>query len=510
MICCRSADVSRPGICFCEEVGTCRPEGHDTLSWREHIVPFGRCLVRVRCLTEKWPSLFALIKTLIRSPYLAQLVCHLRLTGPVPRSIWTTPQHTGLSNHERRIIETRLPCDSYLSKAGWLRQLDNGCPHAFAALLLVCLPGLRSLNLGNRFQDSLQILGPRLLERTLRHLDAATVGVTDATVWMGCGRAPLPHSDDFPQLLLLQLARIRSISLNLPQPRSHDFQRFLTCGAFTTCLETLELVFTFLNGHDLARLLQVCPRLQNFKYDYWTTSPSRDRLTLQDAPYTPDRLSERLVETQILLSSLNIVQRSLVTLHIHIVPPMERCNQNLRSIDFSRFESLTELHAPLQLLVHKDSSKTLANSLPPSLRRLWLNDDATRLWLNHDYIMSPFNYELELELETIPVDDSSWHPVWTDREVVDLISHFLSGWRAHVPQLQTLRLLFEHVHCESWRARNISYLRDTLEPAGRLADLYTTVTQVWRCRPFNRGQGPPYFEKERIQEIRCRLDVPDG
>jgi hypothetical protein len=490
-ICRRSADVMNPNLCSCEEVGTCRPEKHNGPGGRRHIPHMSRCLVHIPCPTEKWPSLFALVKTLVYTPSLARLICHLRITGPVPDSIWTTPQQTGLSNDERRHIRSILPYDSCLSKTGWLRRLDNGCPHAFAALLLVCIPELRSLDLGPRFQDSLQILGPRLLIHTLKYLDAAVVGITRATVWMGSGRAPFRQSDDFPQLLLLHLAGVRSLMPRTP------FWSDLICGAFTTSLEVLELAFTFLDEYDLACLLQACPHLRDFKYDYWTIAPLDDPPASHHALYTPDPQSERLLETQVLQSSLNIVQKSLVTLHIHVVPPVNRSNQNLRSIDFSRFESLTELHAPLQLLANKDSSRSLADSLPATLRRLWLNDDATRLWLNHDYFMCPQDFQAN------PVDDSLLHPIYTDQEVIDIMSYFLSDWRAYVPQLQVLRLLIEHIHCASWRPRDTSYIRKTLELAGRLTDLHTTVTQVWRYNPSNRGQDPPHFSEKCIKERRC-------
>jgi hypothetical protein len=506
-ICDQSADNMHLDACPCELRGICMPEQHDCLDltvewWERRHLNMAPCLEDLPCAAETWPLLLALVETLIHSPSLARSVRHLRLTGFVPRSVWTTHHRTGLSNDERLHLRSILPPDSHMSKAGWLRRLDNGCPHAFAALLLICIPDLRSLDLGPRFQDSLQILGPRTLIRVLQHLDVAAVGVSRATVWMGNGRAPFPQADDFPQLLLLYLAEVRSITLNLP--RNPYIWSDVVCGALTTRLETLELAFTFLDEHDLARLLQVCSRLREFKYDYWTTPASRDPRGIHSVQYMPDRLSERLVETQVLQSSLDIVRGSLVTLHIHVVPPRDSVNQNLRSIDFSQFGSLTELHVPLQLLVTKDSSRSLADSLPSSLRHLWLNDDASRLWLNHDYIMSPQDYDVEGQANR--VDDPSWHPIYTDGEIVDIISCFLSGWRAHVPDLQVLRLLFYHISCSCWDPRDIPYLRNTLEPAGCQAGIDTTVIQVHErpCCHLDRlvsaGQDPPYFTLESIKE----------
>jgi hypothetical protein len=208
------------------------------------------------------------------------------------------------------------------------------------------------------------------------------------------------------------------------------------------------------------------------------------------------------VKTRVLESSLNIVRKTLVTLHIHIVLPSRHCNQNLRSIDLAQFEFLTELHAPLQLLVSKHSSRSLADSLPPSLRQLWLNDDATRLWLNHSYFYDPLHDD-RVEPEGDPF------PIYSDQEVVDVISHFLSDWRAHVPELRVLRLLFHHIWCPAWTPRDIPYLRDTLEMAGEMNGVETTVTKVHERPCFldddleSGGQDPPYFTIESIKESSC-------
>jgi hypothetical protein len=499
--------------CSCEQLGTCQPEHHDcdwTAEWweRRH-VNMSPCLVDLPCTFERWPPLFALIKTLIQSPSLTQLVHHLRLAGPVPRSIWTNPQHTSLGNDERRHIASVLPCGSQMSKAGWLRRLDNGCPHAFAALLLVCVPKLRSLDLGTRFQDSLQILGPRTLAHILQELEIAIVGTVREKVWMGSGRAPFTHADNIPQLLLVHLPQIRSLSFNLPRPLAPCVWSDIMYDSFTTYLDRLELAFTFMDEYDLGRLLRVCLHLRTLKYDYWTTPSSRDPLGIHRVHYMPDRFSERLIETQVLQSSLDVVRETLVTLHVHIVKPWDICNQNLRAIDLSQFESLTELHAPLQLLVCKDSPRSLAASLPPSLRHLWLNDDATRLWLNHDYLMNPQDFEVEGE--AYPADNPLWHPIYTDEEVVETISQFLSDWRAHVPKLEVLRMLFYHIYCPCWGQRNLPYLKNTLELAGSLAGIGTTVTKVHERPCYHQvgsvsvGQDPPYFTVESIEESQCLM-----
>lgn len=507
-ICNQHVDNIHLDHCPCEELGKCWPEEHDCdlpLHWwdRRH-VSRARCLENIPYATEKWPSLFTLVNTLVRSPSLARLVRDIRLAGPVPRSIWTSPQQTGLSKDERRQIESILPCDSDMSKAGWLRRLDNGCPHAFVAVLLMCVSDLRSLDLGLHFQDALQIIGCRALVRTLGHLDTVAVGSTRETVWLGTSRGPLTQANDYPQLLLLRLASVRSLTVNLARLRNPHLWPNVTFGALTTALETLELAFTFLDERDLARLLQVCPRLRTLKYDYWTTPALIDPHGRDDDEYIPDLLSERLVETRVLESSLSIVWGSLLTLHIHIISPRQSFSQNLRSIDLSRFEFLTELHVPLQLLVNKNSPRTLADSLPLSLRHLWLNDDATLLWLNHGFFMS--SREFVLEDRADPTDDPSWNPIYTDLEIVDLIADFLSDWRAHVPGLRDLKLLFYHIQCPYWDPRDITYLQNTLEPAGSQAGIDTMVIQVHErpCCQWDRlvvaGQDPPYFTLGTLKE----------
>ncbi|KAI5200880.1 hypothetical protein E4T38_06333 [Aureobasidium subglaciale] len=126
---------------------------------------------------------------------------------------------------------------------------------------------------------------------------------------------------------------------------------------------------------------------------------------------------------------------------------------------------LTTLHVPFQLLADKLSGRTLAQSVPPSLKHLWLNDDSTFLWLNHNFFQSPQEYYVEGTVSV--VFDPSWHLIHTDQEMMDVITDFLTHWRSHVPYLQTIKLLLYPVSVPAWGPRDISAIRMALDSAGQ-------------------------------------------
>ncbi|KEQ59136.1 uncharacterized protein M437DRAFT_57737 [Aureobasidium melanogenum CBS 110374] len=324
---------------------------------------------------------------------------------------------------------------------------------------------------------------------------------------MGSGRAPYAQADAFFQLLLLRLPQIQSLSLNLPRPLTPYFWSEILPGQLTTSVEALELAFTFLDEHNLACLLQACPHLRSLKYDYWTTAPTRDPYVNGAANYTPDRSSERLVNTQILRKSLGLVQNTLETFHLHIVPPYDWFNQYLQRLDLSSFGVLTTLHVPFELLIDKALSPTLAISLPPSLKHLWLNDDGAQLWLNHHSFWAPIKgYHIETNVN--PVCDPSWHPIHTDQEIIDVTYEFLMNWRARVPDLRTLRLIFYSVKWPCWPERDTALIGATLVPVGESTGIQVSVNKVHErpcvCdgKSVHTGQDPPYFTLDAIRESR--------
>ncbi|KEQ98120.1 hypothetical protein AUEXF2481DRAFT_469888 [Aureobasidium subglaciale EXF-2481] len=165
---------------------------------------------------------------------------------------------------------------------------------------------------------------------------------------------------------------------------------------------------------------------------------------------------------------------------------------------------LTTLHVPFQLLADKLSGRTLAQSVPPSLKHLWLNDDSTFLWLNHNFFQSPQEYYVEGTVSV--VFDPSWHLIHTDQEMMDVITDFLTHWRSHVPYLQTIKLLLYPVSVPAWGPRDISAIRMALDSAGQESGVDVSVTKVHErpccCESDHTlaGQDPPYFELDRIQE----------
>ncbi|KAI5203408.1 hypothetical protein E4T39_04265 [Aureobasidium subglaciale] len=128
-----------------------------------------------------------------------------------------------------------------------------------------------------------------------------------------------------------------------------------------------------------------------------------------------------------------------------------------------------------QLLVNKSSGRTLSQSVPPSLKHLWLNDDSTFLWLNHNYFQSPQEYHVEGTVNVM--FDPSWHPIHTGQEMMDVITDFLTHWRTQVPYLRTIKLLLYPVSVPAWGPRNISAIGMALDSAGQ--ELMSGPGNVW-------------------------------
>ncbi|KAI4763805.1 hypothetical protein E4T52_02477 [Aureobasidium sp. EXF-3400] len=479
IICEQSWDNMQPDTCPCELIGICTPHREVNHATRRHRSILYNCLRKMPCAEELWPSLYLLARTIVSSPSIARLVRHFRLVGSVPRSIWTDPHQTALSLDDLYHIRPILQCNAQMSTSGWLHRLEHGCPSAFAALVLICLPELQTIELGPGFQDALPIIGFDLLQQKLPHVLQASVGIFGETVRMGSGRAPYAQADAFFQLLLLRLPQIQSLALNLPRPLTPYFWTDLLPDQLTTSVEALELAFTYLDEQDLACLLQACPRLRTLKYDYWTTAPTRDPYVNGAANYTPDRS----------------------------IPPYDWFNQCLQRLDFSSFGVLTTLHVPFELLVDKALSPTLALSLPPSLKNLWLNDDGARLWLNHHSFWAPIKgYHFETNVN--PVYDPSWHPLHTDQEIIDVTYDLLMNRRARVPDLKTLRLIFYSGKWPCWPERDFALIETTLLPVGESTGVQVSVDKVHErpcvCdgKSVHTGQDPPYFTLDAIQESR--------
>lgn len=524
-MCDRGMDTLLLDPCPCEELGYCDRVRHldapisGVLIPRRHSHHFSSsCIAQPFGSQRSYPSLYLLARTLISTPELARLIQGLRLTGPVPRSVWTNVEQTCLSFYDRNQARPVIDIYSRVPSSEWLEKLDKGEPTAFVALVLACVTGLRQLELGPDLQDVLTFVSPAYLVKLLPCLDTASIGVSEEKVWMGRGRAPLYESSDAPQLLFLKLTALRSLTLNIPSPMMNDLPPIMKVIPATSRLQSLTLTYTHLNERGLYRLLLTCPNLQSLKYDYWTRSPGEDPQDDQPDPMSgpPNSSSQALVDIYTLEQALGLVKTTLQTLHLHIVSPRGKWNQLLRRISFFDFPCLTTLHAPLQLLVNKQEeidgeTMKLHHSLPPTLQELWLNDDGAVLWLNHHDFISPYNIDWTL--------DDMWfgqknHPIHTDEEVFELVEDLLSGLDAHIPALRSLKLLFYFFGSPAWGQRDISTIRDALMPFnghGRVTvSIFELLKRSYRCQGGSdslatNGQYPPYFH-ERSLEATAKTD----
>lgn len=154
-MCDRGRDSLLLDPCPCEAVGFCDGSAHLNAPVSEVRIPRRHshhsnvnCIVQPSGPDQSFPSLYLLARTLISSPWLARLVLRLRLDGPVPRSVWTSPEQTSLSSRDKSKIQPVLDSGGSTTPVEWLKRLDAGDPTAFAALVLAFLPSLTQLDLG--------------------------------------------------------------------------------------------------------------------------------------------------------------------------------------------------------------------------------------------------------------------------------------------------------------------------------------------------------------------------
>ncbi|KAI4851976.1 hypothetical protein E4T44_01790 [Aureobasidium sp. EXF-8845] len=465
-MCDRGLDSLLVDPCPCEDIGFCdnithldAPVSGLRIPRRHSHHTTVTCVARPFDDDRSFPSLYLLTRTLLSSPWLARLILHLRLVGPVPRSVWTSPEQTCLSIHDRSCLRPVLGSGDSISPVDWLERLDAGDPISFSALVITCVPNLVQLDLGLDFENALGFYSATHLSQRLPCLHTVSIGALEHKVWMGRG------------------------------PK----------------LSSLTLAYTHLNEHGLYCLLLACPGLRSLKYDYWTRSLEGD----WDDPMPengydgPNASSQVLVDVGVLERALRVVKDTLKVLHLHIVPPRAAWNQCLRSMSFQEFSILATLHVPLQLIANKSNKASrLHHSLPRSLRELWLNDDGALLWLHHSDLNNPYGEYWAL--------DNFWferqnHPVHADDEIVSLMADFLSDSHFHTPHLESLTLLFYSFFSRAWGQRDVPIMRDALESTGGangiVIDVHELLKRSYRLQGYlSNGQYPPYFTREAIRK----------
>ncbi|KAG9838038.1 hypothetical protein KCU98_g8406, partial [Aureobasidium melanogenum] len=433
----------------------------------------------------------------------ASLVRFLCLTGAVPSSVWTEVEQTGLSNQDRdRVQQILRECPPTIcSSKRWLDDLDQGCPSALAAFLLVYLKRLEKVEIGAEFSRLFSFIGESTV-RNLTRLTTASIGTFRDEVYMALGRVPLDRSANLHHpLLFFNLPNVHHLSLNVPKPPENMCFRWPVEGLIplTTNLESLELTFTFLNEQDLAHILKACPVLRTLKYDLWTTSEDvRSR-------------EEGRVDLPALQQALLPVKSTLETLHLHLGKFHwssgswnDDWDNVVGHLTFHDYPRLRMLHVPIRVLIdtrtwemdetwemriHSISMVNLGVVLPKTLTCLWINLDG---------------------FEFPPEDVPGTPPLLDDENVVRVISAFLHDRLAYTPMLKTLKLLVSQKPALVWDQWNPDVLSNALIAQGAETCVDVSVDTVWyRCAPtiayYLDRQLPPYFDQDAIENNRMLL-----
>lgn len=498
----RSYRTSHPSPCACESTGLCEQSNHPEDLYKGRA--FRPCLKEVSSSPfNTYPSLYLLVRTLLHLPIRANFVRSLSLIGAVPLSVWTDAEQTGLSNYDRdrvqHVLRQRLP--TVCSRKQWLDDLDQGCPSAFAAFLLVYLNRLEKIEIGAEFSRLFSFVGPSTI-RQLTRLTTASIGTFRDEVYIAPGRVPLDRSASLHHpLLFFNLPNVRHLSLNVPKPLENLCFRWPIGGLIplTTNLESLELTFTFLNERKLAYILRACPRLRTLRYDLWTTSEdiaSRE---------------EGRVDLPALQQALLPVKSTLETLHLHIGKYHwasgswnDDWDNVLGQLTFHDYPRLRMLHVPIRVLIdtrtwEMDESWEMRLSsiakvdlgavLPKTLMCLWINLDG-------------FEFPAE--------DCPGTPPLLGDEGLVQVLSAFLHDRLAYTPLLRTLKLLVSQIPSLVHDQWNPYVLSNALVTQGDETGVGVSVdTVLYRCAstiPSHLSrQLPPYFDQDTIDNNRMLL-----
>jgi hypothetical protein len=251
-MCDRGLDSLLLDPCPCEDLGFCdhithlrapisglriprRHSGHSSVT----------CVAQPVGDDRSFPSLYLLARILLSSPWLARLVLHLRLLGPLPRSVWTSPEQTCLSLNDKSHLRPVLDSRDSASPVDWLETLDAGDPIAVAAIVLACVPNLTQLDLGPDFQNALGFRSASHLPKLLLKLHTISIGASKDKVWMRRGKAPFNHALYAPQILCMLLPAVRHVSLNIPSITDDYLQSILDQQSVGPRLSSLTLAYTY-------------------------------------------------------------------------------------------------------------------------------------------------------------------------------------------------------------------------------------------------------------------------
>ncbi|WYZ39574.1 hypothetical protein EsH8_III_001488 [Colletotrichum jinshuiense] len=336
---------------------------------------------------DKTPPIIQLLRSILFRPELAHRIHHLKLIGntfklakhveqkflwiPMPK-IPIVP--TELNPLIAAIEGLRLPCGP-----SWVEQMEAGTMDAFTALLLACLPNLKSLLMEKNFTRQTQLVGnvlrSALCEGTagalpkFEHLQVVEF-FDEYCVYRQChhpgGRV---NTDDIlPLFYLPELQRLEAF-IDTPVPGIFDWPTSQPPLSNITSLALYNL-----REPALEKLLSATPALKSLRWSWYCGPPYRWQPQGRDWCQT--------IDLQLLATALSHVRDTLENLHITTYEDLDHNFEYQPIMMKGNFRpmaslSLKKLHLPWSFLAgfYPDRAIPLEEVVPATVENLAISDD---------------------------------------------------------------------------------------------------------------------------------------
>lgn len=336
---------------------------------------------------NKAPRIIQLLRAILFRPELAHRIQHLKLLGdtfkPAPHGMegprWIpTPKIPVVATELNPLIAAieglRLPCGP-----SWVEQMETGTMDAFAALLLACLPRLKSLRMEHNFTRQAHLVG-NVFRSALcggtagalpkyEHLQVVDF-FDNYSVYRRChhpqGRA---NTDDVLPLFYLPALQRLDVFIDTPIPGIFDWPTGQPPLSNITSLALYHL-----REPALEKLLSATPALKSLRWSWYCGPPYRWQPQGRDWCQT--------IDLQLLATALSHVRDTLENLHITTYEDLDHNFEYQPIVMKGNFRpmaslSLKKLHLPWSFLAgfYPDRAIPLEEVVPATVENLAISDD---------------------------------------------------------------------------------------------------------------------------------------